>query len=198
MNEKEFSAILNEVRNIFEQESNVFYHGSTTDIKTFVDDFVGKGNDQYGPGIYFSSNRDDTLAYTGDNGYVYKCKLDTSKQLSSKSPYNQKICLDMMVASPDEYAYTDWDESLDKNKAAKNALKTYIDSYGKDMYEILMQIWYDWYRDYPKDFVRHLVKNNFDCTLHDSNTGSTFVVVYNPAIISFIDKVPAQQLIDAQ
>lgn len=195
MNYEQLKKLSENISLILESDTNVFYHGSTHKITKFVDDFVGKGNDQYGPGIYFSSSKEDTLAYSGNDGIIYKCQLDLSRQLTTKSQYNENLCKKLMVSSPDEYAYTDWADTDDRMVAATEAMKNYVSSYGHNMYEIIMSIWYDWYREYPQDFVRNLSSMGYDCTTHDSNGGTTFVVVYNPSIITLLDSKPASEVL---
>lgn len=101
-----------------------------------------------------------------------------------------------MINSPDEYAHSDWSESDDKNISAQNALKNYIATYGKDMYEILMQIWYDWYRDYSKEFVENISSFGYEYTIHkQENDNSLFVIVYEPSIIEIVEVMNKKDLI---
>ena len=43
------------------EEPEKWYHGSSTQIERFSDEFVGNGVDQNGPGIYFSNNLEDAV-----------------------------------------------------------------------------------------------------------------------------------------
>lgn len=85
--EKRFEEIK---KNILESKEQFFYHGSNYNFTKFSNNFVGKGNDQFGPGIYFSSLLKEALQYSGEGGYVYKCRLNTTKQLNKNERYVEK------------------------------------------------------------------------------------------------------------
>lgn len=43
---------------------HTFYHGTASDIHTFSHDFIGKGNDQFGAGFYFTNKPEVASDYT--------------------------------------------------------------------------------------------------------------------------------------
>lgn len=53
----------------------ILYHGSKHKIEKFTDEFVGKGHDQEGPGIYLTSNKNDAWTYSEEN-YIYTIDAD--------------------------------------------------------------------------------------------------------------------------
>lgn len=161
-------------------EENVF-HGSNKPIDKFVDDFVGNGNDQFGPGIYFSSNPNDSYGYISNDGKFYICDLEIRKELSTKTKFNKNVVLKFMKDSPDEYAWTDWDEN--QNVAYQKALKSLMQFHGDNLLDALTQVWYDWYRDYGPEYVRKVTQLGYDASVHILPSGTKFIVVYNPAII---------------
>ena len=69
------------------------YHGSNTKISSFVDDFVGgrDAEDLGGPGIYFSSSRENAQHY---GEHVYEAVI-TPRKLLTENPkggrYNEPI-----------------------------------------------------------------------------------------------------------
>ena len=177
-------------------QNTLFYHGSNAKITNFNDEFVGNGNDQYGPGIYFANKPHVSIGYAADNnGLVYECELNMRSELTAQTKFNKNFILKLLKDSPDEYAWTDWDE--DQNKAYQVAYNQYTSTYGKDMYEILMQIWYDFYRNYPTEFVRHLTSIGLDGTYHDvsadENGMLVYAVVYNPGIIKVLNVYTADE-----
>ena len=171
--------IIKKLKKITEEE---YFHGSNKPITKFVDDFVGNGNDVYGPGIYFSNNPNDSYGYVSNNGEFYVCDLDIKKELTKKTRFNKNIVLKFMKESPDEYAWTDWDEN--QNVAYQKALKALMDTnYSDNLLDALTQVWYDFYRDYGPEYVRKLVKLGYDASIHVLPSGTKFAVVYNPTII---------------
>lgn len=169
------------IKKLKKTDEETFYHGSNKPITNFVDDFVGNGNDVYGPGIYFSNNPNDSYAYVTNDGELYVCDLDIKKELTTKIRFNKKIVLDFMKKSPDEYAWTDWDEN--QSVAYQKALKAIQEYHGDNLLDALLQVWYDWYRSYGTEYVRNLVKLGYDATIHTLPSGTKFAVVYNPKII---------------
>lgn len=190
------------ISSIMEGKIGTFYHGSTSNIKSFVDDFVGKGNDEYGPGIYFSNREWIARGYAEPNGYIYRCDLDFRNELSVNTKFNLNQIKTLIAKSPDEYAASNWDE--DEVTAHRIALNNYLDSYDQNMLEIFMQIWADWYMDYPVDFVRNVVAMGYDGSVHnlgnpdvDGITDDTlYIVVYNPKSIKLIESYPYQQKVE--
>lgn len=185
------------IKKIKKVEEETFYHGSNKPIDTFVDDFVGNGNDVYGPGIYFSNNPNDSYGYISNDGKFYVCDLDIKKELTKKTRFNKNIVLKFMKESPDEYAWTDWDEN--KNVAYQKALKALMETeYADNLLDALTQVWYDWYRDFGTQYVRNLVKLGYDASIHTLPSGTKFAVVYNPKIIKVkqvLDKEEALEYI---
>jgi hypothetical protein len=53
------------------RNSILAFHGSKNKIEKFTDEFVGRreATDQEGPGIYFTTSREDAMAY---GNYLYK------------------------------------------------------------------------------------------------------------------------------
>lgn len=182
----EMKKLMEDISAIMEgQLPGYYYHGSTAPISQFSDEFVGRGNDEYGPGIYFSSVPYTAIGYAADggqNGRLYQCELHLRKELSKKTKINKAVLLKLIQSTPDTEAWTDWDEN--QNRAYMTALKNYVEE--GNMYDALMSVWYDWYRNYPVDFIRKLVQLGYDGYVYTFSSGEKFVVVYNPASIKVI------------
>lgn len=172
---------------IVEGEVGKFYHGSTHKIGSFVDEFVGQGNNQLGPGIYFSTDVHDALAYSGKDGFIYEVSINLRNDLNTTQKVNPRVCKALMMNTPDESAWTNWDEN--KNIAIKMALQNTLEI-SDNMLDALMTIWGDWYMQDEVMFVRELAKLGFDGSIYPNynNSGSTWAVVYNPQSIT-INKI---------
>ena len=55
------------------------YHGSPSQFDKFDINFSGQGNDQEGPGIYFTTDPDDASHYTEEEGKVFHVRLSFNK-----------------------------------------------------------------------------------------------------------------------
>lgn len=168
------SSIINEAR-----LTGTYYHGSKSQINKFTDEFVGKGADQFGPGIYFTSNKETAIGYA-NGGFVYTVELSLRNTIDADKAVNDNIIQQMIDRSPDENAYTNWDEN--EVKAKFEALKAYRKE--DNMYDALMSVWYDWYNSDPVDFVREMVKIGYDGYVYNHNNDEDYVIVYNPQSIT--------------
>lgn len=188
----EMKKLMEDISAIMEgQLPGYYYHGSSAPITKFSDEFVGNGNDEYGPGIYFTTAPSTAIGYANDgqNGVVYECELDLRKVLTKKTRINKAVLLKLMQTTPDDEAWTNWDQH--QNRAYQIALQGYIDE--GNMYDALMGVWYDWYRYHPVDFVRKLVQLGYDGYIFTFGNGEQFVVVYNPASIKVVNSYTPEE-----
>lgn len=182
--------LMDSVQKIMEAPDNIYYHGSEHKIVKFSDEFMGSGHDEYGPGIYFTNFPKTALGYANGTGYVYECQINPKKLLSKKTRINKAVLMNLIQKSPDEYAWTDWDEN--KNKAIVNATNNYIE-YNSNMYDALMSVWGDFYRDYSTEFCRNLVSIGFDAYEFVFSHGEHFLIVYNVGIIKVLNVYTDEQ-----
>ena len=167
---------------ITQGKSFVVYHGSPNKILKFVDEFVGgeKANDQEGPGIYFTSSFDNAGHY---GEYVHKAILSPRKLLTTK-PSSNKIAglIEKMVLMA-----SDWEmHAQDYDENPKIGLRKFIEStiqYNDTEKDVVQQIWYDFYRYEPVNFVRNMVKIGIDGIMVPKENGVVHYIIYNPAII---------------
>ena len=162
------------------------YHGSDTKISSFVDDFVGGKNatDQEGPGIYFTTSKENAQRY-GEN--IYVATLMPRKLLSEKpsgGSYAELLKLAKMAPEWEDTAQN-WDEnpSVGIVKAVKDAIQ-----YNENEKDRFLQIWIDFYRNNPRDYVKNCVKLGYDGIVVDRE--SMYIdepikhyIVYNASII---------------
>jgi hypothetical protein len=190
MAENKKHKIKNILRENFVVESKqspiIAYHGSPKKILKFVDEFVGgeKAADQEGPGIYFTSSFDNAGHY---GEYVHKVTLKPRKLLTTK-PSSNKIAklIEKMVLMA-----SDWEmHAQDYDENPKIGLRNFIIStidYNDTEKDVAQQIWIDFYRYSPVDFVRNMVKLGIDGIMVPKENGVTHYIIYNPSII-IIDK----------
>lgn len=124
------------------------FHYSDSKIDKFSLDFLGKGYDQYGAGVYFSSERLDR----GD--YIYNIKLTPTKLITSDSSFTDKEIKFLMDASPDlEDKLSDWSENY--HSAYQMLFDSVKDS--GNMGEQYETIWADVYDFHDVDSVKVLL-----------------------------------------
>lgn len=170
----------------------VAYHGSETKINNFVDDFVGGRDavDQEGPGIYFTSSKQNAMYY---GKYIYTVRLSPKNIISVTDGENvSRKQLDWLIRKA-----PDWEETAQNwNEHPKIGLKIAIDSilkYRNNPHQQFQQVWFDFYRNNPVDYVRNIVKLGYDAIVIDGLASMVtqekdikHTIVLNPSIIKFI------------
>ena len=162
------------------------YHGSNTKITNFVDDFVGgkDANDQEGPGIYFSTSAENANLF---GIYVHEAII-TPRKLLTQNPrggtYNELMKLSKMAPEWEDTAQN-WSEN--PNTGIVNAVNDFI-KYNDNQKDRFLQVWIDFYRDHPVNYVRKCVKLGYDGIVVDKDTmmeGKPLkhYIIYNPSVI---------------
>jgi hypothetical protein len=165
----------------------IVYHGTNSDIQKFSDEFVGKeeATDQEGPGIYFTTLKEESEMY-GKN--LYSVKL-TPRKLMDMTPINKNkwrsFTTKMLQSAPD---WEDTAQNFNQNprKGLILAVESMMD-YNETEKDLAQQIWYDFYRYNPVDFVRNIVKMGIDGIIVPREK-SEHIIVYNPNIIHVLNK----------
>lgn len=180
---------LREIYNqLYESNKLIAYHGSKIDFDSFDLNRVGNGNDQNGPGFYFTINSDEAKRY-GD--FVHKYELNIKKWLSTKQPVNIQHIQQLVKNSPNfnETIY-DWGETPQKG------LKTFLeDMRTQDSnFHAFTSVWYDFYRHDAIDYVKNVIKLGYDAVMIKDGEGygninSTHIIVYNPKVIKKIERI---------
>ena len=163
----------------------VAYHGSNNEILKFTDEFVGgkKAIDQEGPGVYFTTSKEDTDAY---GKYTYKVIL-TPRKLLDVSPNILKYKYTILTLAK---MAPNWEESAQGwSENPQRGLMKWVDAsidYNENEKDLIQQVWIDFYKYYPIDYVRNVVKLGYDGIIIDAynrDKASKHIIVYNPAII---------------
>lgn len=169
------------------------YHGTSHDISKFSDDFVGGKDavDQEGPGIYFTSSLNTAMAY-GDK--VYKVEISPKKSVSKKENTSAPVKeLEWLIRQSSDWQDTAMNWHENPNIGIRMALKDMVD-YRDNPQDQFTQIWFDFYRHKPIEYVRNMVKLGYDSViidgLHDStDTNIVHIVVLDPSIIKYLGLV---------
>jgi Zn ribbon nucleic-acid-binding protein len=162
------------------------FHGSDHEISKFVDDLVGGSgaNDQEGPGIYFTTS-DINASHYGVN--VYKAIIKPRKLLTTNArggniPELMKLA--KMAPNWQETAMN-WHENAAKGiiECVNSAYK-----YNDNEKDRFLQIWIEFYRNNPIDYVRNCVKLGYDGIMVDKQSifedqPIIHYIIYNPSII---------------
>jgi hypothetical protein len=181
----------NEWPSIILNDRYTWYHGRTVDSETFSYDYVG-GNDaidQEGPGFYFTNNFENANRYALSNGIVLKCKINYKKLIIKSSTSNtlasKKIIVDLINSSPEkDYVLENFDEN--PKKAFITAVNVYLQNkYACDAYQTIAN---DFYKSDSKIYLQTLSKY-YDGQLTPLTDNVTHLIVYNPNIITVIDKI---------
>jgi hypothetical protein len=112
----------------------IAYHGSNTKISRF-EIRSSTGNDQYGPGVYFTDSKEVAEAY---GRFVHTVEIDLSKFVKPKTRLNVPK-LKTMAAKASKAVLTDWAEN------PKEALRLLTDSLlnSDDMQDAMTYLWRD-------------------------------------------------------
>ena len=161
------------------------FHGSPTKITKFIDDFVGgqEANDQEGPGIYFTTSEEEANRY-GKN--VYSVTL-TPRLLFDQIPPNPRKLVSILtklvkMAKDWKMSAQDYDENpnIGLNEFVKSTLQ-----YNDNEKDCLLQVWIDFYRYKPVEFVRNCVSLGIDGIIVNKDYQDIkHIIVYNPSIIN--------------
>lgn len=132
---------------IIENKTEIWYHGSPQPIKRWTVSLTGKGTDQDGAGIYFTTDEEDAEIY----GKVQKVKLNFKKQLSNKIKPKKAELIKLIKLAPD-YKETLTDFAEDPNEALSEAIENYLD-YSSTHLEAVQAIEGDFYRRNGEAFL---------------------------------------------
>ena len=162
------------------------YHGSNYKIENFKDEFVGKGIDQHGPGIYFTTNPETAEKY---GKFMYEVDCDINKILSDKNKATDKEINFLLNNAPNlEDTLTDWGVSPQKGLVAyKKAI------FSQTQTEAFESIWYDFYRKEPIEYVRNVSKLGYQAVKVEKDN-ETWFIVFNPIILKDIKKLKENKM----
>ncbi len=161
-----------------------WYHGTDVNLVKFSDEFLGRENAPYGPGIYLTNNPELAHAH-GKN--LYEVTIDNLKLVkTSPSKLPTSKIQDLIKQAPD---YRDnlynWgeDEQASMYKAIADMLN------GKSAWDILQNIWYEFYKEETTQFVRNASAMGFDGAVLDRGKSIIFLILMNPKKVISVKQV---------
>lgn len=151
------------------------FHGSNTKIASFDLDHMGKGHDQYGPGIYMIDDRDEAERY---GKFVHQCEVDIGKFVSNKSRPNKNWVKTFIRSHFDRVAWENWDEN--KQSAMVAVMAAILSE--PSMADCLQAIWSEVFSFDRKLACVEFSKSGINGSiLHVSS--ARIYTVYNPGVI---------------
>ena len=165
------------------ENNDTWYHGSTVEIKRFNLENVGKADatDQEGPGIYLTNSIDDALHY---GNIVHTVKTIRAPRLvPEKKSFSITTIKELINLSPNkEDILQDWDQKPEI--AIAKASRAIYDRWGPNKFrEMLEQVWYDFYRETPKEWLNILTTNlKYDGFILP-RPGVKHFICFNPEIL---------------
>ena len=171
----------------------MFFHGSEHKINSFTDDFVGgkEAHDQEGPGIYFTSSSKNARSY---GPYIYTVKLHPKKLVSTQEGKSAPLKeIEWMLKNAPNWEMHAENFNENPNLGVKIAAKNIL-QYNDNPHQQFLQVWIDFYRNKPVDYVRNMVKLGYDAvkiegleSIIAGESNITHIIVLNPSIIEFVE-----------
>ena len=173
----------------------IAYHGTPNQFDQFDLNLTGKGNDQEGPGIYFTSNKEQALGY-GDRVIEAKLHLNNVVSMSGKinEDHIRKLVLQSLGLSDeselDEMEDDDfWESNLTNwGGSPYSAYENVVDStlrYNHTPHEAFQAVWYECYRHNAGDYLRNMIELGYDGVVIPT-AEATHYVVFSPNAIEVI------------
>jgi len=160
------------------------YHGTPNKITNFSDEFVGgaDANDQEGPGIYFTTKREEAIKYAGKSGFIYDVNLKTNNLLSDEKTHDLDYLTEpitkLIKMSPNwKQVAKSFDEGLD-DMIAKYVHRTESEK------EAFVGLYSDVYKGNAVAYVRNMSKLGYDGVYLPASDGGAHIVIYNPSLIT--------------
>lgn len=149
----------------------IAYHGTDSLFDMFDLSFSRDGNDANGPGVYFTTSKDEACHY---GKYLITAELNLRTFITSNKRANINVVKKMINLSPEkDDVLTNFDE--DPRKAYNNAIKQiFINDDAKETYE---RVWYDFYRDDNKLYCENMAKLGFDAVKINTHVGFQYIVL---------------------
>jgi hypothetical protein len=157
------------------------YSGRTVNNPEITLDYVGKGMDQQGPGLYFTNDPEEAKFY---GKYVVVANLTLNKVLTdSKKPILREVQFLINNAPNKEDKLSDFGET--EREAMKEATESYMDN--DSMKDSYLTICNDFYRgSSAKYFCINMAKLGYDGIVSKFSSTSTHYIMYNTKKIQLI------------
>jgi len=166
------------------------YHGTTHKINNFTTEFVGgdKAKDQEGPGIYFTTDKSETLDYAGEDGYIYSVILNVNNLVSNESKHNLDYLTEKvtkLIKMSPNWRLVARGYNADVEEGVDEMVASYIKNSQSEK-EVFVAIYMDVYQGNAPGFVKNMVGEGYDGLYLPTKGGGAHIVVYNPSIIKIV------------
>ncbi len=159
------------------------YTGRTVDSTMFDLAYTGRGNDQDGPGFYFSDDPEDAYGYAFPHGVLLAVHLEPRKLLSHTAKPNLSEVTRLLRGSPClNDVLEDWDEN--RTRAFSKLLASMMDQ--ESQFAAFLSVWYDAYHRCGQDaaYLKNVVEIGYDGAISPGEwAGRLHVIMFNPAAI---------------
>lgn len=157
---------------------SIWYRGSSAqDPLAMRED--GNGTERYGPGIYFFDREDFAKGYGPVHTYRINVKDNWFVTPRSRVADYYQSALKWIKRAPDyEDTLSDWGENPDK--AMRAAARALVES--EDPVDFYLSIWYEFYRNYPKEFMDSAVKAGVSGLRVDWSEEAKVLVLYDTSL----------------
>jgi hypothetical protein len=170
------------------------FHGSKADFTSFDYQFIGKGNDQEGPGFYFTSDIKDASIYSNEEGKIYEVYLRIENPVPLEGEVDryelEKLAL-MAVGLKDEeelYDLADSDEYWETNlsdwgehpvSAYHSLIESVYSSYHSEPHQAFQQMWVDAFGFDSIPYLKAMMKLGYDGVIV-SRGHTTHYITFSP------------------
>lgn len=181
--ESEIPEIIDSLSKFYEahEASKIWYTGRTSKSQVFSYDFVGRegANDQEGPGFYFTSDMTDARKYAYPDGIILTCEVKIKKTCPKRGKPNLHIINTLLKNAPDlEDTLANWGDTTEK--ALRDVTRLHLQD--TNPLNAYMQIWYDFYRYSPAEYLKQISKFYSGHTAKRSG-GVEHFILYDPSIV---------------
>ena len=161
--------------------SLILYHGSNVAFNKFTLDGINtNSNDEEGVGIYLTDSIDEAKRY---GKYVYIVRLRLGRAVPITGSIQESEIRWMINHSPErEVALSNYAENPVEAINSFFSINNYQDDKPHEMFKT---VWYDFYRNHPKEFIRNMITLGYDY-VKVKKPESNHYIVYNPDRIEII------------
>jgi|688.fasta_scaffold360433_2 hypothetical protein len=157
----------------------IFYHGTNHNIDKFLTAFVGTGNDQHGPGIYFT----DSIQFAKGYGtQVYEVDIIKARLRNgwNRTKPQYGWIRRVVKSSPDHIdTAQNWDE--DPETGLRKAIYSIIDN-SENYGDCIQSIWAEFFMKDEERFINELATRGIDGIVY-KNEKDLVLTLFNPAAI---------------
>jgi hypothetical protein len=171
------------------------FSGTKHPDTAFQYQYLGKGNEQEGPGFYFTNSEQDARKYAYPNGAVLVVSIRFRKMVSQKSKPRRLELMEMIHNSTswkNGQGWMNFDE--DPVVAMRNLLRYCMDE--PTQHDAFLTVWAECYRYDPEEYCRNMIKLGYDGVLIERGyrnqdlDAPTHIVAFDPRKITIENSIP--------